>query len=252
MDERTPQSGEDRDPTEAAGERRREPVFNLPAGILALLALLGAIYFVQSVLLTPDMVDWMTVEFGFTPIRYVYPLSQQGYEWLWTPVTYSLLHGGLEHLAFNGLWLAAFGTPVLRRIGLPRFLMLWAVSSAAGAAFHAAFNWGQPTFLIGASGAVSAFMGAACRFAFGGRAREAASHLGYNPPRLTIVDALRQKTVRVFILVWFVGNLVIAFGVPLFGDIGAAVAWDAHIGGFLLGFLCFGLFDPVSDPRRRA
>lgn len=250
MDEQTPQSTEERLLPEDE-KPRREPVFNLPAGILLSLIVLAAIYFVQTVLLSPEMADWMTIEFGFSPIRYAYPLSGQGYEWLWTPVTYSLLHGSLEHLAFNGLWLAAFGTPVLRRIGLGRFLLLWAISSAAGAALHTAVNWGQPTILIGASGAVSAFMGAACRFAFGGRARQAASFFGYHPPRLSILEALKQKTVRVFILVWFVGNLVVAFGIPLFGDVGAAVAWDAHIGGFLLGFLGFGLFDPVRDPRNR-
>ena len=112
----------------------RVPVFNLPGAILAALALLGLIYAAQALLLSAATVEWLTFTFGFLPLRYVYPLSEQGLAWLWTPVTYSLLHGSLEHLAFNGLWLAAFGTPVVRRIGNGRFVLYWIASAAAGAA----------------------------------------------------------------------------------------------------------------------
>ncbi len=152
MDELPPRSPNGEGPPEREGDSQpqRVPVFNLPTGILVALVGLGAIYAVQSLLLSNFAAEWLAVNFGFSPLRYVYPLSEQGYEWLWTPVTYSFLHGSLEHLAFNGLWLAAFGTPVLRRIGNARFAAFWIVSAAAGAAVHAGFNWGQPTIMIGA------------------------------------------------------------------------------------------------------
>ena len=228
----------------------RVPVFNLPAGILAALALLGVIYAAQSLILSAAAAEWLAVTFGFLPLRYVYPLAEQGLEWLWTPVTYSLLHGSLEHLAFNGLWLAAFGTPVVRRIGNLRFVIFWITSAAAGAAVHAGVNWGQPTILIGASGVVSALMGSACRFAFGSSGRSIAHYTGFQPARLSIGEALSLRTVRVFIIVWFFGNIAIALGLPLFGDLAGTIAWDAHIGGFLFGFLLFGLFDPVPAGNR--
>ncbi|MFN7011078.1 MAG: rhomboid family intramembrane serine protease [Allorhizobium sp.] len=229
----------------------RVPVFNLPGAILAALVPLGLIYAAQALLLPASTVQWLTITFGFLPLRYVYPLSEQGLEWLWTPVTYSLLHGSLEHLAFNGLWLAAFGTPVVRRIGTFRFVLFWIASAAAGAAVHAAVNWGQPSIMIGASGVVSALMGSACRFAFGRPGRAAFQHhVGFQPPRLGILEALSQRTVRVFIIAWFFGNIAIAFGLPLFGDLSGTIAWDAHIGGFLFGFLLFALFDPVSNRNR--
>lgn len=228
----------------------RVPVFNLPAGILAALALLGVIYAAQSLILSAAAAEWLAVTFGFLPLRYVYPLAEQGLEWLWTPVTYSLLHGSLEHLAFNGLWLAAFGTPVVRRIGNLRFVIFWITSAAAGAAVHAGVNWGQPTILIGASGVVSALMGSACRFAFGSSGRSIAHYTGFQPARLSIGEALSLRTVRLFIIVWFLGNIAIALGLPLFGDLAGTIAWDAHIGGFLFGFLLFGLFDPVPAGNR--
>lgn len=252
MDEMPPRSPDGDGPAEggAPHPRKAEPIFNLPSGILIVLGGLVLIYVIQSLVLSAPLAQWLAITFGFSPVRYVYPLSEQGFEWLWSPVTYSFLHGSIEHLAFNGLWLAAFGTPVLRRIGNLRFVIFWITSSAAGAIFHAAFNWGEPTVMIGASGVVSGLMGAACRFAIGLSGRALPSFAGYQPPRLSIGAALSLKTVRVFILVWFAGNVAIALGLPLFGDFAGTVAWDAHIGGFLFGFLFFALFDPIRSEIR--
>lgn len=236
---------EDSAPTSAVPEGDepkppRSPVFNLPPALLASLLLLIAIYFVQS-LLPERAVDWLFFNFGFIPARYVVPFSEQGLQWLWTPVTYSLLHGSVEHIVFNGLWLMAFGAPVVRRIGTSRYVVFWILSAAASAFLHAALNWGDMTLLIGASGVVSGLMGAACRFAFpgrGGQSREA--HLN---ERLSILQSFRSRTVIVFGLFWLLGNALIAVGIPLIGDGSQEIAWDAHIGGFAFGFLLFSLFD---------
>lgn len=118
-------------PEIGARSEENPPIFNLPTGILVALALICGIYAIQQFLLSPALNQWVAVEFGFSPIRYLYPLDEQSLAWLWTPVSYSLLHGSFEHLAFNSLWLAAFGTPVCRRIGEVRFLLFWVVSSVA-------------------------------------------------------------------------------------------------------------------------
>ncbi|MBD9449379.1 MULTISPECIES: rhomboid family intramembrane serine protease [unclassified Rhizobium] len=224
------------------------PIFNLPGPVLAALALLGLIYAVQSLLLSGSGLDWLFFNFGFIPLRYITPLSEQGPQLFWTPITYSLLHGSIEHIVFNGLWLMAFGTPVARRIGTFRFIVFWVLSATASAAFHAALDWGGATLLIGASGVVSGLMGAACRFAFPPEQRMSGpAHLN---PRLSMLGAFRSRTVVAFILFWFVGNLLIAVGVPLIGDGSQAIAWDAHIGGFVFGFVLFGFFDrePPEQP----
>jgi membrane associated rhomboid family serine protease len=53
-----------------------------------------------------------------------------------------------------------------------------------------------------------------------------------------------------FMLFWLIGNALIAVGVPLIGDAGQAIAWDAHIGGFVFGFFLLNLFDrkPAEEP----
>lgn len=228
----------------ADGENKREPVFNMPGGVLLALLLLVLIYALTAWIVSTELSYWISSEFGFSPIRYVTPMSQQDQAWLWTPFTYSLLHGGVEHLAFNGLWLAAFGTPVWRRIGATRFVAFWLVTSAAAAFTHAALNWGSEDLLIGASGVISGLMGAACRFAFGsGRAGFSFGEDETWLPRLSVWESLAERTVLVFVLMFMAGNLIIAFGIPLMGDPGGAIAWDAHIGGFVVGFFGFALFD---------
>ncbi|WP_250956849.1 rhomboid family intramembrane serine protease [Rhizobium sp. CG5] len=243
-----PPEGESRRSDEIPRPPKREPVFNLPTGILVSLLLLAGIFAVQSLLLDAATEEWFVTTLGFSPIRYVYPLSEQGFEWLWTPVTYSLLHGGIEHLVFNSLWLAAFGTPVYRRIGGPRFVLFWIAASAAGALAHTLVNWGQPTLMIGASGVVSALMGAACRFALGGDRQLRRPDHRLRARRLSILEALGDRTILVFVGAWLFGNVAIAVGLPLFGDLSQAVAWDAHIGGFVFGFLLFSLFDRSPRP----
>jgi membrane associated rhomboid family serine protease len=55
----------------------------------------------------------------------------------------------------------------------------------------------------------------------------------------------RNRRVLVFLAVWFGVNIL--FGVWALSAAGfeQAVAWQAHIGGFLAGLLGFSLFDPV-------
>ncbi|MEB2843513.1 rhomboid family intramembrane serine protease [Rhizobiales bacterium RZME27] len=222
----------------------RQPIFNLPTSLVVTVVVLAAVYLFQAYAPSEQIEYWFMVQFAFSPVRYVHPLSEQGLEWLWTPVTYSFLHGSFQHLIFNTLWLLAFGAPVVRRIGTARYLLFWILSAAASAFFHAAINWGETTILIGASGVVSALMGAACRFAFprdGGYDRT----FGHLYPRQTITGAMRSRTVKTFVILWFAGNLLAAVGLPLIDAGSDAIAWDAHIGGFLFGYLLFGLFDRV-------
>lgn len=230
--------------------KTREPAINLPGPLLATLSLLVGLYVLDAYILSDDMRAYFLFELAFTPLRYEYPLSGQGLEWLWTPVTYSFLHGSVEHLAFNGLWLAAFGAPVFRRIGFKRFVVFWALSAASSAFFHAALNWGQETILVGASGVISALMGAACRFAFPTNGGGMFGSEVHRLPRQGIVGAMRNRTVFIFMLLWFLGNVLVAVGIPLVGGDDAQIAWDAHIGGFLFGYLLFALFDPLPTARR--
>jgi len=229
------------------GGPANEPFFNLPGVITLALALMVLIE-VAKQFLPGAVMEAFILEAAFIPARYGADGTAVDGAWIWSPLTYSLLHGGWLHLIVNGFWLAAFGSIVARRIGLLRFVMFWIASAVAAAAFFGLFHLDEFVIMVGASGVVSALMGAAVRFAFpryGGFSR-ADAHLN---ARLSIGDALSNRTVFTFLAVWFGINILAAFGLAP-GAGGTAIAWEAHVGGLLFGFFAFPLFDPLPRGGR--
>lgn len=227
---------------EGAVNRAREPAFNLPAGLTCILLFLVAIHALRTYVFSESLDREIILNFAFLPARYDHPLAEQGLAWLWSPVTYSFLHGSWEHLIFNIFWMVAFGAPVVRRIGMMRLAVFWVLSAAAAVALHTVFHWGEMIVVVGASGVVSGFMGGAARFVFSpsGRISRQFAHLNR---RLSVMEALSNRSVVVFSGIWFLTNFLVGFGMFTPGGAGS-VAWEAHIGGFLFGFLLFALFDP--------
>jgi membrane associated rhomboid family serine protease len=117
-----------------------EPVFNVPRIITAILALLVAVHAVRELLLSDNENIEFLLLFAFIPVRYdptvlaMGPLPGGLSAQVWTFVTYALIHGDLTHLLVNGVWLLAFGSPIARRFGAPRFIAFFIVTAAAGAA----------------------------------------------------------------------------------------------------------------------
>ncbi|MEJ8574535.1 rhomboid family intramembrane serine protease [Microbaculum marinum] len=232
-------------------QNRREPIFNIPAAIVAVAVLLTAIHIVRMLL--PEMADvWAIFAFGFVPARYAAgaqlfgQLPGGGGADVWTFVSYAFLHGDWVHLGVNVAWMVAFGTPVLRRFGAARFVALSLAAAVGGAALHLITHWGAVAPMIGASAAISGQMGAATRFAFqrnvmfGVAGRD--DDRRWRRPAMSLVAAFRDVRVLAFVGVWFAVNYV--FGATdIVPGVSAAIAWQAHVGGFLVGLLLFPLFD---------
>jgi membrane associated rhomboid family serine protease len=234
-------------------------MFNVPLIVLAAVAAIGLVHAVFVLLLTEEQTNEFLILFAFIPVRYdLSVLAEESWAvgWgaaVWTFVTYAFIHGNLNHLFFNGVWLLAFGTPVARRFGSARFALFYLVTAAAGAAVHLATNIGGQSPMIGASAAVSGATAAAIRFAFqrggplgalGGTGDDDA----YRVPAAPLKTILRDPRILLFLFVWFGVNLLFGLGSIALPGIEQAVAWQAHVGGFLAGFLLFPLFDPVRHP----
>lgn len=221
----------------------REPIFNVAGIILVFLGLFALVHLLRLYFLSEQGEFELLFKMAFIPARYtmeeVAALSPMAA--FWSPLTYSLLHADWTHLILNGFWLLAFGSVVATRIGALRFTILFIAGALGGAGMHYIFNIGDLVPMIGASASVSACIGAAVRFAFpkGGRFAMDASRL----PRQSLVEAFQNKQVIIFVGIWFLINIIVGVGLIDVAGEGSSVAWQAHIGGFLVGLLLFDLFD---------
>lgn len=233
-----------------------EPLLNVPAAIIAVIAVCVFVHLARSFLLTSEEDRDFLLNFAFIPARYDSALELEGAlpgGWgaeVWTFVTYAFIHGDITHLVVNTVWLLPFGAAVARRFGGVRFLAFFAVTAAAGALAHLVTHPGGEEPVIGASAAISGFMAASTRFAF-----QRGGPLGlirggdkgdYHVPAVPLRTALRDIRIVVFLAAWFGLNIVFGLGsIAVAGFEQQAIAWQAHIGGFLAGLLLFPLFDPV-------
>lgn len=160
---------------------------------------------------------------GFIPARLsglitVYPATPA----ILTPLTATLVHSGIVHLGFNLLMFVWCGLQVERVLGKPGLITLYLAGAYASALAQWVVDPGSITPMIGASGAISAVIGA---FALSfGRARAFTSNLRVN----------RWINVLWLLLAWIVLQLMMGW---LAGGQGYLLATPAHIGGFAVGLL---------------
>lgn len=221
-------------------DREPQPFFNSPPIVSTMLGILILVHVFRIVL--PDSWDGeFVVAMAFIPLRFlsvVDPVTSQGFLDVFggvaTLFTHTLVHADLLHLGLNSIWLLAFGSPVARLVGKQRFLVFFFLCGMAGALAHLAFNMTSFLPMIGASGAISGMMGGAARFIFAGPAVEPGV-----PPTLT---SLFDSRVMLFAAVWIVINLL--FGIVGLDPTGETrlIAWEAHLGGFIMGILFFPFF----------
>jgi membrane associated rhomboid family serine protease len=263
---------------EQAAIPHREPAFNAPFVVVALVLFLLAIH-AGTNFLSDAAEDAAVRNFAFIPGRLTLALDPNALDRLlnqanidpdalrqaailrhfhilgdgskfWTVLTYAFLHGNWTHVGLNVIWILAFGPPIARRIGALRFLVLFAVTAIAGALLHWAFNPLDFTPLIGASAGDSGLMAAAARFVFepgaplGGAGYSRSMGIArINAPAPPLMKLLRERRVLVFLAIWLVANFVFGAGAQRLGVSEGPVAWIAHIGGFAAGLLAFPLFD---------
>jgi membrane associated rhomboid family serine protease len=223
-----------------------EPMFNLPRVVVLLAAVMVAVQLIQMLLPTEESLQFL-LALAFIPARYSGAAAELpgGYLTAITSfVTYMLVHAGWLHLLVNLMWMAAFGSPVAQRLGDWRFLSFSALCGIAGALTHLAFHFGEMTPVVGASAAISGQMAAAMRFVFGARPRGEADLA--QVPLQSLSKTLSDRRILTVLVFWVVLNAVFGLGVVSIAGTEGDIAWEAHIGGFLFGLLCFGFFDTGS------
>ena len=208
-------------PRRGAGER----AINLPPVLLWLIGINVAVQVVRELL--PESLDLdMIQQFGLVPTAY----TGAGPDMLWlllAPITYQFLHGGWMHLGINMITLAAFGVPVVRVLGTPRFLLFYLSAGIVAGFVHVFFFSDSTDPVVGASGAISGVFGAVLMLM---------RSVGSLPSLLPIAG------------VWIALNVFFGLYGGMPGAGGDPVAWSAHIGGFVYGLAVIRLFMPRPNP----
>lgn len=232
----------------------REPIFNVPGGVLAILVILIAVH-AGLALLGPQQFEWWVLALAFIPARYAGAAAELpggDTSAVTSFVTHMAVHADLVHLGFNAAWLLAFGSVLCARIGNVRFFAFSILGGIAGALLFLWFNPGLAAPVIGASGAVSAMMGGVMRFLFNAIDRGEGYLLRHDPravPSMSLARSLTDRRIVLASLLFLGVNLLAIIGFGNFGESGA-IAWEAHIGGYIFGLCAFGIFDSAThnDP----
>lgn len=207
---------------EKAGKREKpnlpaEPLINMPPITKYMLGLFIGIHLIVMFALSEALQHQVFLHLGFIPGRFTgaaifEPLA------LITPFTHMLLHGSWLHIAMNGVMLMAFGSGIERWLGGRRMIWLFVLSGLCGGLLHFILNPFSIYPIVGASGGISGLFAAA----------------------LLMINRMQGGAGRIwpFIILWIGISVVFGF---LGSPDGGQIAWAAHIGGFLGGFVILKL-----------
>ena len=204
----------------------REPLISAPWPAVVLPLAFLVVYTLQALSGASDRVVEV---FAFQPAAFL----QGAYAELATSL---FIHGNWPHVLFNSAFALAFGAPVARLFGLTPlrglvfliFFIVCGVLANLGYALVHLADTGRVA-VVGASGGIAGFMGAASR-------------LIRRKPDGGLAD-FSSPTVVGMAAAWISGNLLIGlFG---FGPMtaGAPIAWEAHLAGYAAGLF---LIEPFA------
>ncbi|MCC5972069.1 MAG: rhomboid family intramembrane serine protease [Pararhodobacter sp.] len=142
--------------------------------------------------------------------------------------SYAFLHGGFMHLLFNMLMVLHLGREAVARLGQWGFLLLYLLTAAGGAAGFALLSASSGP-MVGASGAVFGLFGAT-----------------------QFWDLQRRRAAGVSLApFWQMMAGLVLMNVVLLFMVGGLLAWQAHLGGYVAGFVLAWVITPTLRHRFR-
>ncbi|MFZ0534902.1 MAG: rhomboid family intramembrane serine protease [Anaerolineales bacterium] len=170
--------------------------------------------------------DAFIMKWAFVPSRF---LANPAADFL-TLFTSLFMHAGWLHLGGNMLYLWIFGDNVEDRFGHVKFLIFYLLCGLAATAAQLAFSLSSNIPNLGASGAIAGVLGAYI--------------LLFPKARVSVLQGARVIPVSALIVIglWFILQLFSGIGSIASSSNTGGVAFMAHIGGFVAGFLLTFLF----------
>lgn len=143
-------------------------------------------------------------------------------------LSHAFLHGGFLHMLFNMLIMVHLSRDAVLRLGQKGFLLLYLVTAVGGGAGFALLSSAQGP-MVGASGAVFGLFGALQFWDLQRRRRTGES---LSPVLRTAIGLILMN-----IILWILT--------------GGYLAWEAHLGGYIAGFLFAAVVTPTLNHRFR-
>jgi membrane associated rhomboid family serine protease len=173
------------------------------------------------------------MKWAFVPSHF---LANPGADFL-TLFTSMFMHAGWLHLGGNMLYLWIFGDNVEDRFGHLKFTIFYLLCGLAATFAQLFFGTGSNVPNLGASGAIAGVLGAYILMFPQGRVRVLQGQQVIQVPALIVIG------------LWIVLQFFSGIGsIASTADTGG-VAYMAHIGGFIAGFVLTFLFRGRTTPR---
>jgi len=193
----------------------------VPLVTYALIALNVLFFFVEK-----SGGDAFIVKWGFVPSRFLAnPFGD-----VRTLFTSIFMHAGWVHLGGNMLYLWIFGDNVEDRFGHIKFTIFYLLCGLAATFAQLAFSLGSKVPNLGASGAIAGVLGAYILLFPKGKVKVLQGQRVIQVPALIVIG------------IWIVVQLFSGIGSIANTAQTGGVAYMAHIGGFLAGFVLTFLF----------
>jgi membrane associated rhomboid family serine protease len=193
----------------------------VPLVTYALIALNVLFFFVEMSGGEPFIGKW-----AFVPSRF---LANPAGDFL-TLFTSMFMHAGWLHLGGNMLYLWIFGDNVEDRLGHSKFIIFYLLCGLAATFAQLAFSLGSHVPNLGASGAIAGVLGAYILLFPQGRVRVLQGQQVIQVPALIVIG------------LWIVLQFFSGIGSIANTTQTGGVAYMAHIGGFVAGFVLTFLF----------
>ena len=164
----------------------------------------------------------ITYYFGFKPASFFNNFDKPTFFPILTLFTSLFMHGGWMHLIGNMMYLVIFADNIEDVFGKKKFILFYLFSGIFASFSQALLNLSSDVPMIGASGAIAGVLGA---------------YLFYFPKAkiLVLVPFFIFFTLRIpasiLLIFWFI------FQFLNLSNIESSVAWMAHIGGFIFGYI---------------
>lgn len=153
-------------------------------------------------------------------------------------ITSQFLHAGFLHILSNMWFLKVFGDNIEERLGHFFFLVTYLFAGVVGGFIQYLFSPNSTIPMLGASGAVAGVLGAYFVF-FPNHRIETLVPMGF-------FTTTAEIPASVMLFYWFVTQFFSGVGSIVAARVGG-IAWWAHVGGFVAGWLIARLFQRLRN-----